>query len=470
MLERIWRNAVATRTLWLRFLVSLVAAVLATFSLPKLAEARLVVKRIVVHGKTKTTVRALTARMTLQTGDVVDFASLAGAEKRLVESDLFTSARVYVDLPTDKAAHHMYVDPNVYGVDVHVEVTDKQSWFVVPTGSFGSGDYAGGVAYGDQNLLGHDVTLIAAAQYGVSRSYGFVGFRVPVVVGAPLTWGVAGIVRSEQVRFFVDHKLVLQVPTFIAGGAGEFGWVLSPHLRALLGVSARTQRVGGPEVIEADAAQPAFNPRSGRVFLLVFQVSYDNTTSPGGMRRGTRLLLKNELSDRYWGSQFDYSKFEVRTELFGKLAWNYPSLILQTVFNFPTSARGVPITETLRIGGADLRGYLVDEFHGDTLVRTQLEDQVVVLRNLPVPFVEKRFHVAAAAFVDAAALLERHPGGTAVDLPNPARPKLADFHTSVGTGFRVILPGVAIPAIKADFGYGIDVRSFAFTISIAGGS
>jgi outer membrane protein assembly factor BamA len=451
-------------------LVPLVAAVLVTVSLPKLAEARLVVKRIVVHGQTKTSLRALTARMTLQTGDVVDFAVLADAEKRLVESDLFTSARVYVDLPTDKAARLMYVDPDAHGVDVHVEVTDKQSWFVVPTASFGSGDYAGGLAYGDQNLLGHDVTLVTAVQYGMSRSYAFAGFRVPLVVGAPLTWGVAGIVRSEQIRFFVDHKLVLQVPTLIAGGAAEFGWVLSPHLRALLGVSARAQRVGDPEVLGTDAQLPSYNPQNGRIFLLVFQVAYDNTTSPEGMRRGTRLLLKNEVADRYWGSQFDYSKFEVRTELFGKLAWNYPSLVLQTVFNFPTSARGVPITETLRIGGADLRGYLADEFHGDTLVRTQLEDQVVVLRNLPLPFVEKRFHVAAAAFVDAAALLERHPGGTAVELPDQARPKLADIHTSVGAGFRAILPGIALPALKADVGYGIDVRSFAFTISIAGGS
>jgi hypothetical protein len=39
--------------------------------------------------------------------------------------------------------------------------------------------------------------------------------------------------------------------------------------------------------------------------------------------------------------------------------------------------------------------------------------------------------------------------------------------TNIGAGFRVILPGIAIPAIKADLGYGIDVRSFAVTVSIA---
>jgi len=60
--------------------------------------------------------------------------------------------------------------------------------------------------------------------------------------------------------------------------------------------------------------------------------------------------------------------------------------------------------------------------------------------------------------------------GTAVELPDPSRPKLSDVHTSVGAGFRIILLGVAISAIKADIGYGVDVRSLAVTVSIAGGT
>lgn len=207
-----------------------------------------------------------------------------------------------------------------------------------------------------------------------------------------------------------------------------------------------------------------------RIFLLVFQVRHDATSAPDGLRRGTRLLLKNEISDRYWGSQFDDSKFEVKCELYGQLgAWNYPSIILSAVFDYPTSSRGVPITELLRIGGPTLRGYLSNEFHGDTLLSAQLEDQAVILRGVPLPLLGTRFNIAAAAFVDVAALLDRHPGGTTVDSLDKPRPGLDDFHTSVGIGLRIILPGVAIPALKADLGYGIDVRSFGFTVSIGGG-
>jgi len=49
------------------------------------------------------------------------------------------------------------------------------------------------------------------------------------------------------------------------------------------------------------------------------------------------------------------------------------------------------------------------------------------------------------------------------------RSKLGDIHASVGGGVRVILPGVVVPALKIDLGYGIDVRDVAVTVSIAGG-
>jgi outer membrane translocation and assembly module TamA len=263
---------------------------------------------------------------------------------------------------------------------------------------------------------------------------------------------------------------VLRVPTWLGGAEAELGWVLSPHLSVSLGFNARYQQVDTPEVMDADATSvPAVNSKSGRIFRLVFQAMYDNTVAPVGLRRGVRLLMKNEVADQFWGSEFDYNKFESRVEVYGRVGWNYPSVVLKTVFDFPTSARGVPITEMLRIGGANLRGYLFNEFHGDTLVSAQAEDQVIVLRGLKLPMTHTRFNIAAAAFLDAASLLERHPGGTAVELPFEPRPKLRDIHTSVGAGVRIILPGVAIPAIKADIGYGIDVRRFGLTVSVGGG-
>ena len=446
----------------------LVAAVI----MPLPVEARLVIDRIVVRGATNVTTRVLAARMHLYSGDPLDFAGLSAAEQRLIESDLFSSVRVFIDLPTAEAVRRMYVDEMTYPVEVVVEAVGKQPWFVFPTASFGSDDWAGGVVYANQNLFGRDVQLISAGQIGQSKSYAFAGYRDPLLVSVPLTYSLSGLYRREQIRLFANHSLVMQVPTTIFGGDGQVGWVVSPHTRAFLGVSARRQTVYSAEGLALDATPLPYNSRSGRIFLLQFQFQYDNTRAEEGLRQGVLLLLKNEVSDRYWLSDFDYSKFETRAELYGHYRWNYPSLILKMVLDYPTSDHGVPVTEELRIGGPSLRGYLTNEFHGDTLFSAQAEDQAVLLR-LRLPYTQVRFNVAAALFIDAATLLDRHPGGTTVPppdtLPPPVRSKLNDIHASFGGGVRIILPGVVVPALKLDVGYGIDVRDVAVTVSIAGG-
>lgn len=446
--------------------------VLILVAMPASAQARLVVDRIVVRGTTNVTTRVLAARMHLYSGDTLDFALLGAAEQRLMESDLFSKVRVFIDLPTAEAVRRMYLDDATYPVEVVVEAVGKQAWFVFPTASLGSGDWAGGVVYANQNLLGRDVQLISAGQIGQSRSYAFVGYRDPLLVGVPLTYATSALYRREEIRLFADHSLVLQVPTTVAGGDAQIGWVLSPHTRALVGVSARYQNVEATADLAPDTAPLPYNSRGGRIFLLQFQFQFDNTRALEGLRQGIFLLLKNEVSDRYWLSDFDYSKFEARVELYGHYWWNYPSVILKMVLNDPTSDHGVPVTEMLRIGGSNLRGYLTNEFHGDTLFSMQAEDQAVLMR-LHLPWTQVRFNVAAALFVDAATLLERYPGGTAVlppnTLPSPARSKLDDIHASFGGGVRLILPGVVVPALKIDVGYGIDVRDVAVTVSIAGG-
>lgn len=439
---------------------------------PALAAAKLVVDHIVVRGATGVTTRVLATRMHLYPGDPVDFAVLKAAEQRLLDSDLFSSVRVFIDLPPAEAVRRMYLDDTVYPVEVAVEAVGKLTWFAFPTAGFGSGDWAGGLAYANQNFTGRDVHILGAGQIGLTRSFVFLEYSDPLVAGAPITYSLSAIYRREQIRYFVSHALFMQVPTTVVGGDGQIGWVLSPHTRAFLGLSARQQQVSPVEGLAPGALALPYNPRSGRIFLLQFRFQFDDTHAEEGIQRGTRVLLKNEVSDRYWLSDFDYSKFEMRVDLYGHYWWNYPSLILNGVLDYPTSDHGVPVTELLRVGGPDLRGYLTDEFHGDTLVRMQAEDQAVLL-HLRIPWTQVPFNVATAIFVDAATLLERFPGGTTVPPPDiappPVRSKLKDIHASFGGGVRIILPGVAIPAFKVDVGYGIDVHAVAVTVSIAGG-
>jgi outer membrane protein assembly factor BamA len=277
------------------------------------------------------------------------------------------------------------------------------------------------------------------------------------------------ILRLETFRFYDAHRLVLHVPTRVMGGEGQVGWVVTPTVRAMVGAMYNRIGVFSPHGDDPSVAAPAYNARDGNLVVLQLFLLYDDTAAPEGLRRGTRIALKNEISDRFWKSDFDYVKLDFQVELYGHWGPTYPSMVLRSVINYPTSERGVPITQLLRAGGADLRGYIVNEFHGDTLVLVQLEDQVPVFKGIKVPLTSIRLNVAAAVFVDTGALLERHPGGIAGATASAPSPTFADFHTGLGAGLRLLVPGVAIPALKVDVAYGIDVRDYAVTVSIAGG-
>jgi outer membrane protein assembly factor BamA len=447
----------------------LIGAALLALAWPAPARARLVLGRLVLHGITKTREDALLARMRLGPGDPIDDTVLKDGEERLLASDLFVKVRVWLDLPREEAVRKMYLEDAPEPVDVHVTGEEKVSWFVFPNGSFGGGDRAVGLVYGDQNQDGHGRQVVAAAQYGTSKTYLLAGLRVPIVAFAPLTYAFDGVLRLETIRFYDAHRVVLHVPTRVMGGEGQVGWVVTPTVRAMLGAMYNRISVFSPQRDDPAVAAPAYNGLGGNLVVLQLYLLYDDTAAPEGLRRGTRIALKNEISDSFWKSDFDYVKLDFQVELYGHWGPTYPSLSFRSVINYPTSERGVPLTQLLRAGGADLRGYGANEFHGDTLVLVQLEDQIPFYRGIRVPLTSIKLNLAAAAFVDTGAVLERHPGGIAGASARAPTPTFADFHTGVGAGLRVLVPGVAIPALKVDVAYGIDVRDYAITLSIAGG-
>lgn len=155
-------------------LAGLIVVLVSALSAP--AAARPVTDRIIVRGATNVTIRVLSARMHLYPGDPVDFAVLNAAELRLVESDLFSKVRVFIELPASEAVRRMYLDDTNYPVDVVVEAVGKQPWFIFPTASIGSSDWSGGAVYANQNLLGRDVQLkLMIRPY--SCDYDFLGHK-----------------------------------------------------------------------------------------------------------------------------------------------------------------------------------------------------------------------------------------------------------------------------------------------------
>ena len=180
----------------------------------------------------------------------------------------------------------MYLDDTIYPVEVVVEAVGKQAWFIFPTASLGSGDWAGGVVYANQNLFGRDVQLLSAGQIGQSNSYAFVGYRDPLVVGAPLTYAMSALYRREADPPIREPQPGPAGADHRAGGDGSDRLGAFPAHARFLGVSARYQKVKAPKTSPPDAAPLPYNSRGGRIFLLQFQFQFDNTRAQEGLRQG----------------------------------------------------------------------------------------------------------------------------------------------------------------------------------------
>lgn len=434
--------------------------------LPGSAGAKLVCRDVVPHGAAKTTKATLQAVTGLAPGEPVDAAALESAERRLAQNDLFMAAMVWLDLADEDASRRMASD-EVTAVDVHVSVVEKQSWFAVPVGSIGAGDMAVGAAFVEQNLAGRGMQLLAAGQYGESKTFLVAGLRQPLSPAAPLTWSVVALWRLESFRFFDRHQVAFHVPTRLWGGDVKLGWVATPALRVTGGLLYHRVDVFAPAADDPSVPPPAYNPRSGHHVLAQLHVVYDSTIAPLGLREGARLTLFNELADGAIGSDFDYYKLHLALELYGKWRGTWPSLVARLTVVEPTSRRGVPVNEALSTGGPELRGFSAGEFRGDLVAAVQLEEQLPLVSDIPVPLTRQPLNLAVAAFADAALVAERWPGGVRGSGASAVKPGL---HAGVGVGARVVLPGVAIPVVKVDLAYGLDVKDLCVSLAVAGGT
>ncbi len=441
------------------------AALVIALLLPSSAEAAVWLRTFVLEGAVRTRVTLVEAATFLQPGAPITDAVLTRATEDLHATGLYESVVMSLAMPREEAVRRMYLDESITAVDVIVRVVEKQSWLVIPSGELGAANRSGGVLYGDKNLFGWGTQVAVAGQIGELKTYILGGFRHSLFSFAPLTWSADGVYRRETVRYYAHHRRTFEVPTLVAGGSSRVGWRLTSKLEAQLGVLYNRISLRAPHRFESPA--PPYNPRSGDLVLLQANFLYDRTVAPEGLRRGTTLRVFDELADNLWGSTFDYVKLDFQLGLFGQFFRTYPSASVRVVLTYPTSSTGVPITQLLRIGGSDLRGYFTDELHGDTLASVQLAEQVPLLRNIVLPWVGARFNLALAVFSDTAMVLERHPGGTTVVDLMQNKDVRAHLHSGAGAGLRVLLPGVAIPALRLDVSYGFDVASVAFNLSIA---
>jgi hypothetical protein len=152
-----------------------------------------------------------------------------------------------------------------------------------------------------------------------------------------------------------------------------------------------------------------------------------------------------------------------------------------------TAGHNLPFWSENTAGGSNLRGYLFQQFRGDTQLAGKAE------YHFPL-FSIKSLDFRALAFYDVSAIWFREiPPGPPIDtnpggmvnangtsyvqrntpdqrtFPTAVEPGFhfnRNIHNAVGGGLRFFLRSVAVPLVGFDAGYGIEARTWRFLIVV----
>ncbi len=442
---------------------TLLAFVVSTLAGPRSASADLLVSQVIISGNKKTSQKRIEQIMGIRAGDKITFESLDRARSELARAKLFENIQVEIGLPTEQAGAVMYEPSKLVQTEVFVFLKEKLSWLGFPFGSASSDNKAIGAVALDQNFLGTTQKILAAGQYGVQTTFGFLSWRNPSLFGSRLGMDIWGIARKDDIPFYRDHFVVQKALTKDFGGALMIGGYWTRDFSTWIGGSYRRVFIEPP--IVRPNQEPIFYtvPPSGKAndIQLRLRLTYDNRNVEEEVYSGTLIQLENYVGDRFMLSDFDFLQFKLVVEQYFRYAKRWSTSIRAMAgLSYATGQGGIPVMSEFAIGGTELRGSAFREFRGDTVFKVQLDEMVRL-------FSFWRITVRGALFYDIGVIYSRHPDGYG-DM-NVGKVTLNDLHHGIGGGFRFYVRGIALPALSFDVAYGIDVRDVAYYFSVATG-
>jgi outer membrane protein assembly factor BamA len=435
--------------------------ILAALARPAAADDVKYIREIVVEGNTKTTSDTVEWLSRLHVGDVWTPDESDLVKQRLVTSGLFQDVEVFWE-------------PVGGGVRIHMIVTDKHSWVIAPAFYTQPTNVGGGVGYGENNLFGLNQKLLLYGQIATGESF-FVGaWQVPSIAGTHVytqldTYDThSRVIEYANPTKYIDNPVAVRREYMDYYNVGlRVGYELVRGLK--LDTRLRAARVSynhveldtqdNPNVTNADLglAPGAKVPKPGVEGWDIsneWTATFDRRANWYGIASGSRYTLTFEhaiLSN-------DFHYYEVN-------ATAYKAFPILERHNLVLKARAdfgwhMPFQQEFLTGGTAMRGWLNNQFRGDTRGLVNIEYSVPV-------FTVYGLSVRGLAFVDSAYTTTLHPDPAQRDyLPNEEVRGLAGFKNSVGVGTRLYLRQIVLPLLGLDFGYGLEARDYEIYLAV----
>ncbi len=422
--------------------------------------------RILGNSRTaEDTVRSIAG---VKIGDTLELDTLDLTRERLQTAGLFADVNVWWEQNGD-------------GVRINIAVKDKFPWAPVPTASWSSNNRSIGLVFVDGNLFGRGKQLVVGGRLADVDSGALLAYRDPALFGSWAYWQLSGNVQKQVIPEYADGVEVPAAPlreTHLTSYGFEtvFGIAWLRRLKTQVSWGMQKVNVAGSDVPATDTTpqlpMPITATQGATLGIGKASLSFDFRAREFAVMTGTSLGVSLDVASPSFGSDLEYWRasayFERGVKFFRSHNFVYSA--------YAAAGHNLPFWNELTVGGSNLRGYLYQQFRGDTQLSGKAEYHFPLFSVGPADF-------RALFFYDVAALWFR-------DLPqqdpllNLYRPRATpdartflpgqdagfdagrDIHNDVGAGLRFFLRSVAIPLIGFDAGYGIEARNWQFFLII----
>ncbi|HVV50557.1 MAG TPA: BamA/TamA family outer membrane protein [Polyangia bacterium] len=424
----------------------------------------------------ESTVRSIAG---ISIGDTLESDTLDVVRERLNTTGLFADVNVWWE-------------PHGSGVRVNISVKDKFPWAPVPTASWSANNKSLGLIFVHGNLFGRGKQLLIGARLAQIDSGAVLAYRDPSLFGTWMYWQLQGVVQRQVIPEYdsFGNGISLGSPVefretklFSYGFEPAFGvaWMrrvktqVAWHLEKFSFFGGGT---GSDDPVTGVSLVPATNVGTagyGRAML-----SFDFRAREFSVMTGEALTGAFDYGGSAFGGDFNFWKAGASWEQ-GIKFFRAHNLVYA---GGAVIGHDLPFWSENTAGGTNLRGYLGQQFRGDTQLWGKLEYHFPLFSISSLDF-------RALGFYDVQAIWFREtPEGTTVTDPNAVSPTYGSYvqrntsdgrsflappqvgfnrdaiHNDVGFGLRFFLRSVAVPLVGVDFGYGIEAANWQFIIVV----
>jgi outer membrane protein insertion porin family len=408
-------------------------------------------------------------------GDTLEADTLDVVRERLNTTGLFADVNVWWE-------------PYAAGVRVNISVKDKFPWAPLPTASYSANNKAIGVIFVHGNLFGRGKQLVLGGRLATIDSGATVVYRDPSLLGTWMYWQLQGLIQRQVIPEYDSYGpgATLAAPIeirethlFSYGFEPAFGiaWMrrvktqVAWHLEKFGYFSGGSDDpvTGAPEV---QSTQP------GTIGVGRAGLSFDFRAREFAVMTGQALSGSLDYAGPAFGSDFTYWRAGASWEQ-GIRFFHAHNLIYSAG---AIAGHNLPFWSENTAGGTNLRGYLGQQFRGDTQLWGKAEYHFPLFSIGSLDF-------RGLGFYDVAAIWFRDVP-TAPVVVDPNNPNLSytqrntpdgrtfpttlqsgfswnqSVHNDVGAGLRFFLRSVAVPLIGFDAGYGIEAHNWQFILVI----